>query len=245
MEPNQHQKRYYGPFFLLCRWIWRSTHRRQPMVGLENIVGEPAVFIGRHQDMYGPVEIMAWSPVKLRIWALSCFTDRRECYRQFSEYTFHTRKGWPLPLARLVAGIISPPVALLMHSMRAIPVYRGRREIMETFRGSLKALTEGENLLVMPERDYTDEGDDAGEMYSGFVQLARLYHRATGKALHFYPIYPAREDAVLYVEKPVVFNPEADYRAERDRVLAELRRRLSLSTVRQDFDQSQPGGYQA
>ncbi len=228
-------KRFFGPFYRFCRGLWRLTHRRLPVHGLEHIVCEPAVFIGRHQDLYGPVEIMAWVPLRLRVWALSCFTDRQECYQHFSSYTFHVRKGYPLPVARLIAAVISPFVTMLLHSMGAIPVHRGKREIMDTFRRSVQALSEGESLLVMPERDYTNEDADAGEMYTGFVQLARLYHRTTGKGLHFYPIYPSRLDGALFVEQPVVFNPDNDYRAERERILAELQSRLSRSTVLRDF----------
>lgn len=225
----------FGRLYRICRWYWRTTHRRHPIHGLKLVIEQPAVFVGRHQDMYGPVEMMAWLPLEFRVWTLSILMNRKECYAHFSEYTFPIRHRIPRPLAKLAAGIIAPLVQSFFRSMRAIPVYRGRKEILTTFRQSVQALRDGHNLLIMPERDYTDEGSDAGELYTGFVHLAQLYYRATGKALRFYPVYPSKQYSAIYIEKPVVFDPTAPFTAERDRVIAALQVELSQHSIVRDF----------
>lgn len=226
---------FYGPLFHFCRGYWRLTHRRHPIHGMGLVTEQPAVFVGRHQDMYGPVEMMAWLPLEFRVWTLSILMDRKECYAHFSRYTYPVRHHIPWPLARLAAAITAPLVQQFFRSMRAIPVYRGRKEILTTFRQSVQALRDGHNLLIMPERDYTDEGSDAGELYTGFVHLAQLYYRATGKALRFYPVYPSKQYSAIYIEKPVVFDPTAPFAVERDRVIAALQAELSQHSIVRDF----------
>jgi 1-acyl-sn-glycerol-3-phosphate acyltransferase len=229
-------KRIFGPLFLVCRLIWRITHKRQPVFGMENIGELPAVFIGRHQNMYGPVEIMAWVPMKFKVWTLYKFLSVKECYQHYSSYTYPVSKGFGPLASKISAMITAPLVAAFMRSMGGIPVYRGRKNIIDTFRQSVAALAAGESLLIMPERDYQDSSSDAGELYNGFVHLAQMYYRSTGKALCFYPIYPSRENRQIYVEKPVVFDPSQPFRAERDRVIEALMKELNHRVIEKDFN---------
>ncbi len=228
-------KRIYRPLFLFCRFIWRVFHKRQPVYGLDNISEQPAVFIGRHQNLYGPVEIIAWTPLEFKVWTLYKFMTTQECYHHYAE-SFYPCKGIGPARSKIQAAIAAPFVAAFMRSMNGISVYRGQKNILDTFRKSVDALTQGHNLLIMPERDYRDSSDAAGELYTGFVHLAQMYYRVTGKPLSFYPVYPSRENASIYVEKPIVFDPTKPFRAERDRVVDQLKRELSHRAVESQFN---------
>jgi hypothetical protein len=228
-------RRIFGPLYRACRVVVRAAHKRRPVLGMENIGELPAVFIGRHQDMRGPVEIMAWVPLEFRLWSFYRFMSARECYRQYTEYTYTVRFGHNRILSKIVAAIAAPLVSAFMNSMGGIPVYRGRKEILDTFRLSVEALRLGENILIIPERDYTDEGSDAGDLYNGFVHIAQAYYKATGRALCFYPIYTSAKGGRIYVEKPIAFDPAQPFRAERDRIVEALKMELSRRVVETDF----------
>ncbi len=228
-------KRIYGPLFLFCRLVWRVFHKRQPVYGLENVGDLPAVFVGRHQNLYGPVEILAWTPMEFKVWTLYKFMTARECYHHYAE-SFYPGKGFGPAGSKIRAAVSAPFVAAFMRSMNGVAVYRGQKNIMDTFRKSVDALAHGHSLLIMPERDYQDDGSDAGELYTGFVHLAQMFYRATGKPLSFYPVYPSRETASIYVEKPIVFDPAKPFRAERDRVVEQLKRELSHRAVESQFN---------
>lgn len=234
MKPPK-RSRIFGPLYLLCRFFVRAAHKRLPVLGMENVGALPAIFIGRHQDLYGPVEIMAWVPLEFRIWTFYKFMSVKECYRHYVSYTYTVRKGHSPFVARILAAATAPLVSAFMNSMGGIPVYRGQKNIIDTLRESVKALCSGESILIMPERDYTDAGSDAGELYSGFVHIAQMYHKATGRAVSFYPIYPSREAGRIYMEKPVAFDPSKPFRAERERIIAALKRELSRKAVEEDF----------
>lgn len=234
MKSPKTGKRIYKPLFLLCRQVWRITHKKQPVYGMENIGELPAVFIGRHQNLYGPVEILSWVPMNFRVWTLYKFMTTKDCYKHYAE-SFYPRKGFTPIGAKLRAAITAPFVAAFMRSMNGISVHRGQKNILDTFRQSVDAMGRGQSLLIMPERDYQDDSTDAGELYTGFVHLAQMYHRTTGKALSFYPVYPSRENGAIYVEKPIVFDPAKPFRAERDRIVEVLKRELSHRAIEQDF----------
>lgn len=241
MKPPRKGKRLFGLLYRVCRLYWRVTHRSQPIYGMENVGTLPAVFIGRHQNLYGPVEIMAWVPLEFRVWTLYKFLTVRECYRHYSTSTFTRRTGRATAGSRLKAAVVSPFVTAFMRSMGGLPVYRGCKNIIDTFRLSVSALAAGESLLIMPERDYQDRGSDAGELYSGFVHIAQMYYRATGKALSFYPVYPSRENQSIYVEKPIVFDPAKPFHSERDRVIEALKRELNHKVIEADFSAEATG----
>lgn len=236
MNPPKKGKRIFGPLFLLCRAYWRLTHRRQPVFGMENVGELPAVFIGRHQNMYGPVEIMAWVPMKFRVWTLYKFMSVKECYKHYAGYTLSVRKGFSPALSKVFAAVFSPFVTAFFRSMGGISVYRGQKNVIDTFRDSVNALSDGQSILIMPERDYMDNSSDAGELYNGFVHIAQMYHKATGKALSFYPVYPCRENGSIYVEKPIDFNPAKPFRAERERIVEALMKELNHRVIERDFN---------
>ena len=228
-------KRIYKPLFLFCRQVWRVFHKKQPVYGMESVGDLPAIFIGRHQNLYGPVEIIAWTPIEFKVWTLYKFMTTKDCYRHYAE-SFYPGKGFGPVNSKIRAAIAAPFVAAFMRSMNGISVYRGQKNILDTFRMSVDALKQGQSLLIMPERDYRDSSNDAGELYTGFVHLAQMYYRATGKPLSFYPVYPSRENESIYVEKPIVFDPTKPFRAERDRVVEQLKRERSHRAVESQFN---------
>lgn len=149
----------------------------------------PAIYIVHHQNLRGPMTSMAWFNQPMRPWVLSVFCERKACFRQFYDYTLTQRLHYPPAVAAAIAWPVSFLVPLLMRSMRALPVYRDPRETIKTFRLSLAALRDGENLLISPDVDYADSSERVGELYEGFLNLEKHYRRETGLHLPFVPLH--------------------------------------------------------
>lgn len=47
------------------------------------IKGKPVVYISHHQNMIGPLSILAWIKYYVRTWVLSEFTEREATYQQY------------------------------------------------------------------------------------------------------------------------------------------------------------------
>ncbi|MDD4797693.1 MAG: hypothetical protein PHO66_07995 [Eubacteriales bacterium] len=226
---RQINRKFYGKFFHFGRWLARRVVPRMRVEGWENVNGSPAIFVGRHMDMYGPVTIMAWASIpRLRAWVLYKFMDKQTCYHHYATYTMMKRRGYPALWSKILARILSWLVPPLCRSLRAIPVYRGSKDIIRTMKQSVEALEQGDSILVMPEIDYVDRDDAVGELYAGFIQLGRLYCAKTRcKSIAFVPVYSDMQRSAVCIRQPVVFHADQPFQQERIRVMEQLKHGLS------------------
>ncbi|MDR0396648.1 MAG: hypothetical protein LBH66_05035 [Oscillospiraceae bacterium] len=183
---------------------------------------EPAVFICHHHNMRGPITTMAWTPAPLHPWALAVFFDAKALRDHFSGFTFRQRFGWPKPLASAIAWMVSEPVALLMRSMRAVPVYRKSIESIKTMRASVEILLRGEPIVIYPDIQYDSDDARLGEMYRGFLLLERFYRDKTSRHLPFVPLYYDAKGKLLRLGKPLLF-PDGDMRESMDIMYVRIR----------------------
>ncbi len=248
-------KKFYGPFGRLVKWAYGKLHRswkvqyeatpegapglavpdgQTPPDGPKPGVApppEPVVYVVHHQNMFGPLHMMGLAPFEAQIWALHVFLDRRECFEQYYRYTFTQRYGWPKPAAFVVVGIISLVVPALMRSLRAIPVYRDG-EAIGTFRASVAALKEGRSVVICPDEQYADPSAAMGEMYAGFLGLAKLYYKKTGLSLSFVPVCCSAKQEALVFGGAVRFDAQRDFAAEQQRMAEALRDGINQMALR-------------
>lgn len=218
------KKSFYGPFYYFCRFVLRIF-----MFGLKPFTfsGEmpegPFVLIAHHHNMRGPIRTMVWFPQPLRIWALHVFYEKKDCFDQYYGYTFTKRFGWPKPLAWLCAKMASGGISRLMHSMGAVPVYRGTTHMRKTLSMSLDALYAGESLVIFPDIDYSSNEDEMGEIYSGFLGLERFYYKKTGRHLPFVPIGIDEENRRFLLGEAICFTDDAPFAQQKDKIAARIR----------------------
>ena len=133
-----------------------------------------------------------------------------------------------------------------MASIECIPVYRNHpRDLINTFRESAAAMQAGDNLLIFPEdpndpslqqNGYVREG--VGPFFKGFVNVAQIYHRRTGKCAQFYPLFADKHRHRLTFGEPIRYNPDNPPVDEQERVSTHLWQEMNrLSRLGDD-----PGG---
>ncbi len=179
-----------------------------------------------HQNLRGPILSVTWFDLRLRVWVLSVFCDRQACFRQYYDYTFTERFGIWRPLAAVLAWLASFVISALMWIIRAIPVYRASRDILQTFHRSVAALAAGENILICPDVEYTDTSAQMGQMYEGFLQLERFYYRETGQHVAFIPLHIPAKQQEIRVGEAIYFQTD-NFRQERSEVLERLEAELA------------------
>lgn len=184
---------------------------------------EPTVYICSHHNMQGPITTVAFFPFHIRAWVLHVFFDREACFRQYADYTFTQRFGMPRWLGEALAKVVSGAVSTLMHSIDAIPVYRGSSKIMATFRESLDTLKEGESIIIFPDIAYSEEENGIGSIYEGFLMLEKNWNRTQGTHLRFVPLY-VDEPRRRVLEAPEIrFAQDRDFKSDMPRVSAAIR----------------------
>lgn len=217
----------YGRFFKTIRGIVRLGVRKKRLSDPNGLI-QPAIYIGRHLDSFGPVQTMIHFPIPVRIWAIYSLADPKSATEHYREYTYHQRYGWPMALARPMAWMAGHMVGNLLLSAGAIPVYRGHREVLRTMDRTVECLGQGDNILLFPDIDYTSDSGTAGPIYTGFVHLAKMaYERNGGQRVPFIPIYVSQHHPVMEIGTPIYYDPDVSFRAQREHIAAEITEQLT------------------
>ena len=147
-------------YYKFIRGILRLCFPHAENVYEETPGDEPAVFVCNHSAIRGPVMMTLDFKRKHQTWTVSCALDSKEA----ANYAYHdilfgrTRKPewfWRM-ISRIIAKMLPP---LLIYS-DTIPVYHDKN-IIKTFKQSVKALMEGNDLVnrppVLPQVEESDQ----------------------------------------------------------------------------------------
>ena len=220
----------YPRWFRAVRAVVRVFAEKMDVRGAERVQA-PCVLVTRHLNNYGPVAVYLYSPVEFHIWSLHMFFDADKCREHFANYTLPQRARMPKPLARALARLMSHPIAWFFRTqIRAVPVWRGLKTVMKTFDLSVDELEKGENLLIMSDVHYAQEGKEIGEIYTGFLHLGKLYYKRTGKRLSFVAMSINRKEKYLRFGEPIVFDSTVPFAQEKERITEAL-----LQELRDDY----------
>lgn len=203
--------------------------RRYAVHGIRNITSSGgAVYVCNHAGSIGPMAMELFFPFKFRPWVIHHAMTARLCRRQLEADLFGSCPAVFKPLYRLASFLIEPACLWVMRKVEAIPVYRGGNEIFTTFHMSMEALNEGYNIVLFPERDELGYNRKLKNFYTGFVHLARKFYNENGIPLPFYPVYIDKEKRTITIGKPIIYNPKAVFKTERERLS-----NLLMETIRQ------------
>lgn len=223
---KQLKKHFYGIFFRICRRIVRTFYPKYSVQTPFN--PGPVVYITHHQNLFGPFILLLWFTECIHAWILHVFLDRKACYDQYVNYTFTKRYGWNRTLAVICAYFISSFVSKLLHSCQGIPVYRGSRQIVNTFKQSAEALSNGESIAIFPDTDYSDRSSEMKEMYEGFLSIEKYYFKTSGEHVCFVPLYVSKNKRKIIGDKQIYFRDGKSFKEEKqivyEQILAELHR---------------------
>jgi len=236
------RKGYYGKYFCVSRKIIRRLSPKWQ--NSSSLSAEPCVYVAHHQNFFAPIHIMLWFDSPLRIWVLRDLCQIKSCRQQFTEYTFSKRFGWPKLLSKILAYPAAAIVAPLFNSARAIPVYRGSRQMLQTMRESVAALISGQSLLICPDVDYTNSEAGIGSIYKGFLHLEREYYRQTDKHLPFVPLALHEPSRTLQTGQALYFQNGIPFREEKERLAADIctaLNKLSTQTAAQQTRSEKKG----
>lgn len=234
---KQLKKNFYGNFFRICRSIVRIFYPKYT-VQLPNNPG-PVVYITHHQNLFGPFILLLWFRECIHAWILHVFLDRKACYDQYVNYTFTERFGWNRRWAKICAFLLSFTVSKLLRSCKGIPVYRGSRQIVNTFKQSTAALVKGESIAIFPDRDYSDSSSEMKDMYDGFLSLEKYYFKTTGQHVCFVPLYVSKNKRTIIGNQGISFRDGQIFKEEKqivyNKIQAELNRlAVECGDIKQD-----------
>ena len=198
------------------KWLVRVCYPRMEVVGTENLPEGPAVIVGNHAQMNGPIACELYLPGEHDTWCAGEMMNLKEvpayAYRDFwSQKPWYSR--W---FYRLLSYVIAPLSVCVFNNANTIGVYHDSR-IISTFKNTVKRLQAGSRVVIFPEHD-APYNQILCEFQDRFIDVAKMYHKRTGRELEFVPLYLAPRRKAMYLGKPVRFRADASLEEERQRI---------------------------
>ncbi|MBP3409826.1 MAG: 1-acyl-sn-glycerol-3-phosphate acyltransferase [Clostridia bacterium] len=205
-----------SPAYRFFLWLLYVFYPKMEICGAENLPDEPVVIVANHTQMNGPIACELNFPEKRYTWCAAQMMNAKEV-PGYAFQDFWSQKPrathW---FYRLLSYAITPLSVLLFNNANTIPVYRDAR-ILTTLRTTLNRLVEGANVVIFPEYD-EKFNNILYKFQEGFVDVARLYQKKTGKELSFVPMYIAPRLKQMHFGKPIRFCSENPIEEERKRI---------------------------
>ena len=224
-------RRHYGIklLILVLRPFFYISLVEKEKVKLDRDI--PCIFTCNHGELYGPIVSNLFIPYSFKPWVINEMMDRELIADYIYTYTVKRQRWIPENLKLPISRAVAPALAWIMESLDSIPVYRNTPgELIKTFRASASAMEAGDNLLIFPENpnDPSQEKngylqDGIGNFFTGFVSVAQVYHRKTGKSPLFFPIYADKKNRLMRFGEPTRYNEKNNKVDEQHRISDYLR----------------------
>lgn len=209
-----------APLYRVIKWLVKVFYPKIEVVGAENLPPEPAVIVGNHTQMNGPIACELYFPGNRYTWCAGQMMHLKDVPAYAYQDFWSEKPKFTRPFYKLLSYLIAPLSVCVFNNAQTIGVYHDAR-IISTFKNTVKRLEEGASVVIFPEN---------GEPYNHiitqfqdkFIDTAKLYYRKTGKELSFVPMYIAPRLKKMYLGKPIRFCAANPMDEERRRICGYL-----------------------
>ena len=205
------------PFYKFLKWLVGLFYGKKQFVGIENVPEEPSVIVSNHCQMHSPLTFELYFPLKKRIWCEGEMMNWREVPAYaYKDFWSNKPKGirW---FYKILSYLIAPLAGYVFTRADTLPVYRDSRGIA-TFKQSVEYLKDGYHNVLFG--DCPDKKNEIINHFNrGFVDIARLYYKKTGKEVNFVPVYNSPVLKKALIGKPIKFDSSKPLEEERTRIV--------------------------
>lgn len=195
------------------------------VVGMENIPKDPSLIIGNHTQLHGPIACELFFPNNFCTWCAGQMMELKEVPAYAYQDFWSQKPKYLRPFFKVVAYLIAPLSVVVFNNARTIAVHRDGR-IINTFKQTIAKLQDCNHIVIFPEHD-VKHNHIVYDFQEGFVDVARLYYKRTGKNLSFVPLYIAPNLKKMYLGRPISFCAENQADEERRRICDYLMKEIT------------------
>ncbi len=216
-NPNRNKAYFlYRILYLIARFLYPKMEAE----GLENLPEKPAIFVGNHSQLHGPMACELYFPVPRYTWCIGEMLN----WKGVPAYAFadfwSEKPRYTHWFYKLLSYLIVPLSVVLFPNANTIGVYHDAR-ILSTFKQTLRRIQEGNSIVIFPECG-REHNHIVNEFQRNFVDVAKLYTKKTQKDIDFVPFYLAPNLKKMYIGKPTRLCPDVPMEEERTRICTYL-----------------------
>lgn len=200
--------------YKMIKGLVRFFYPKMEAVGTEYLPEGPAILVGNHAKMNGPITAELYVPGYHYTWCIGEMMHLKDVPDYaYKDFWWDRKPKWIRWFYRLLSYIIAPFSVCVFNNANTIGVYHDTR-LIGTFRETLEKLQEGARVVIFPEHD-----EDYNHILCGFQQnftdVAKQYYARTKKPLPFVPMYIAPELKKLCFGKPIYYDPGIPIKQQR------------------------------
>ena len=220
MEP----KSVTWTYKIIAWFVWLFSPKMKT-VGTEQLPEEPFLIVGNHCQMYGPIACEFHLPFHRYTWCAGQMMKLKEVPGYAFQDFWSFKPKYIQWFFKIASYLIAPLSVCLFNNANTIPVYRDSR-IVSTFKETIRVLQSGTSVVIFPEHN-VKKNNIIYEFEDKFIDIAKLYYKKTGQALHFVPMYIAPKLKQMHLCEPIRFDPDAPIEDERKRISSHLMRKIT------------------
>jgi len=205
-----------SPGYRVLLWLVKTFHCKMKVEGTEHLPQQPAIIVGNHCQMHGPITAEIYFPGPHYTWCAGQMMEAKEVPSYAFQDFWSQKPRWTHWFYRILAYLITPLSVCMFNNAHTIAVYHDAR-VIGTFRATVRRLCEGNHVIIFPEHD-VKHNHIVYDFQDKFIEVARLYHKKTGKCLQFVPMYTAPNLKKAFLDTPVTFDPAQPIEEERRRI---------------------------
>lgn len=204
-QENKDGRKKRKLYFRILKKLMRSRYKEPRFIYLGEEISHGALILSNHEGTDAPMSFEIYLDKPIRMWgAHEMNSGLIKLYKYQTRVYYHEKKHWNIHLARLFCLIASPLTWLFYSGLELISTYRDTR-IIKTVRESVKALQEGDNIVIYPEDSTKGYLAELESFHEGFVLLADVCkHR--GIDLPIFVSYFRKDDLTYIIDKPVYYS---------------------------------------
>ena len=202
--------------YRLIKWLVRLFYPKIQVIGSENLPQEPAIIVGNHAQLHGPIACELYFPGNRYTWCAGQMMQLQQVPAYAYQDFWSGKPKYIRWFYKILSYIIAPLSVCIFSNAQTIGVYHDTR-IISTFKNTVNRKGEGASVVIFPECD-TPHNHIVYTFQENFVDVAKLYRKRTGKSPAFVPMYIAPNLKQIHIGTPIYFDPEAPISLERSRI---------------------------
>lgn len=193
-------------FFRFIKKIIKIRYKRPEFVFLGKEFENGAIILSNHEGTDAPLSLELYAQAPIRFWGTYEMNSALPLlYKYQTKVYYHQKKHWPLFLARLFCIIASPVTYLFYRGLNLISTYPDARFSI-TIKESIKAIKEGDNVVIFPEDSSNGYKQELDGFFGGFVLLAERLYKKHGIDVPIYVSYFRKKDLKYIVDAPIPYS---------------------------------------
>ncbi len=217
--------------------LMRGRYKEPRFVYLGEKFANGGIILSNHEGTDAPLSLELYCDKPLRMWGASEMNSGLvQMYKYQTRVYYHEKKHWNLHLARLFCLIASPLTNLFYKGLNLISTYRDGR-FLKTVRESVRAIEQGENIVVFPEMSDKGYLAQLEGFHSGFAVLAEVCAKK-GIDVPVYVTYFKKNELVYVVDRPILWSELTKDGASREEIVKKLLDRCN-ELGRMDFGEEE------